>query len=506
MFSIATSAFSKILMSIKGLLTWALHGILLFIFFSATWYWRPRWLFSENIPTWFLEWIGIQYNPATDQWTITYFLVRYALLWWIVLALVLWACLGFYGLGRVLKDGRKWWLLSLGLLVWLILLSVMRHEGQADEPIRHAAMVSQATQWIFIFLFVVLVSAVAIPKHHILVALIAGMIFQGVLGIAQVALQHEVGIRWIDESWLKIGLYLYEFPLNPQQSGTSVLQSENVRYLRAYGITPHPNLFAGSVVMGLVASLWLWLQPRLRHVALWVTVIGGWALFVTFSRASVGGYTVGLIVFAILYGFSKQRWRQWRAALPFGILILLMVGTFWLIYRPLIEVRAGVGNEGATSLEQRSVAERQIYREQAVEMIDRQPILGVGIGNFAWYSRDFFKRDGVRLQGDVVHNIYYLIAAELGILGVGLTVLVLGNASWLIVQRWQQGILSPETIVLWVGCCAWLAIGWFEHFPWTLFTHQVLFWGAMAGALLPENNSMASTSIADKVVASLKTA
>jgi hypothetical protein len=263
-----------------------------------------------------------------------------------------------------------------------------------------------------------------------------------------------------------------------------------VRYLRAYGLTAHPNLLAGGLVMGLSAGLWMWRQPELRRMAAWTTTIGLWGVFLTFSRASVGGLLVGSVaVFAAWWIVGNSRMKWLGAGLRFSMVILLVGGTFYMVYRPLVDVRAGSGNEGEASLEQMSVQSRQVYKEQANIMIRENTWRGVGIGNFPWVSFHMLRDDprGLDLQGDHVHNIYYLAIAELGVIGGGLVLITLTIAGIVVVWHWRKQQLSVESIAVGGGVLAWLAIGWFEFFPWSLFTHQVIFWGAMAVVLMPSD-------------------
>jgi len=68
---------------------------------------------------------------------------------------------------------------------------------------------------------------------------------QGTVAIAQFALQRDLGL-----------LALGELPLNPAFEGITVLYARNQPWLRAYGLTAHPNLLGA-----ILAMLLLWLLP-----------------------------------------------------------------------------------------------------------------------------------------------------------------------------------------------------------------------------------------------------
>lgn len=461
-------------------ITLLMHVLIMGIFFCATWWWRPRWVYAAWVPSFVRDRLSQPSN--TDAYREVFF-ARYALTTFILILAILWILTWFRGIRKLVYDGRMWWLFSFGMLLVWIFLSI-----RPDIVVNVAVARSQAAQWVLVFIFVVVVSCNGPSPRMISFALVGGMVFHAVIGIAQVGLQHEIGVAWIDEHLLKVGINIFELRLNPEVSGVSVIQSEDVRFLRAYGLTAHPNLLAGGLVMGLLAGLWMWRQPEWQRLAAWTTTIGLWGLFLTFSRASVGGLLVGsVVVFAAWWMTDFCRRELVSSGLRFGVVVLLVGGTFYMVYRPLVDVRAGSGNEGETSLEQMSVQARQIYKEQAKIMIRDNMWRGVGIGNFPWESFHMLRDDprGLDLQGDHVHNIYYLAVAELGVIGGGLVSTTLAVAAIIVGLRWRKKQLSSESIALGGGVLAWLAIGWFEFFSWSLFTHQVIFWGVMAAVLMP---------------------
>ncbi len=452
--------------------TIATQALILFIFFCATWWWRPRLMLAEWVPDAIRDGLMSPFN--SDAYLEVYF-ARFAHTAFIILLVGLWAATLFRGL-RQLGD-RLWWVIGLGLLVFWIWLSV---DWAAVKP---AVARSQAWQWTLVFAFVLVVVSNGPPIRWITMAIVAGVIFQGTLGIAQVAMQRELGLSWIDENLLKLGVQIYEFRLDPAQSGVSVIQSGGIRYLRAYGITSHPNLLGAGLVMGLLTASWLWLKPEMRRTAAWVTALMLWALLLTFSRASMGGLIVGGVVIGVLWWCSKN-WR-WDAALGALVLAVLVGAVFYMLYRPLVDVRLGRGEEGAASVEGISVEARKVYIEQARTVIDDYPIRGVGIANFPWVSAQMIHDDprNLDMKGDYVHRVYLVILTELGIVGAILWGGTLGVSGWLLWRRWHYGQLSPEIIALCGGIVAWLAISWFEFFPWALLPYQVLFWGALAAAI-----------------------
>jgi hypothetical protein len=450
-----------------------LNGLILFIFFTSLWWWRPTWYVMDWSPfqNYFLSHID---TPQEDA----IFYARFSVTTFICLLAVIWIFSGFKGAWTLLNDVRSLWLLTLLSLVAMARLSVGWATRNSD--VAH----SYSVQWLLVFVFVVIVTAVKPKPKHVVIALSMMLVINAVIALAQDAAQSDIGIR---EYGLRYGIGLAEFPLEPEQSGESVIQSRGVRYLRAYGINSHPNLLAAGLVLGLMASLSLWRRHRFFAA---ITVLGFWGLLLTFSRASIGGLAVGLSVTIALWWLLN--YRNYKLVFRLFLTLLMTFGIFYIFYGDLINVRAGVGEEGFdATVETRSISDRQVYLEQARAIIGEHALKGVGIGNFPWESQLRIVNDPrqLALGGQNVHNSYLLALSELGAIGGLLFLFTLLTAGGIVLRNLRRDSLSVEASALAGGVAAWLAIGWFEFFWWSLLTHQVLFWGVIAVILIEEPNN-----------------
>lgn len=408
------------------------QGAVLLTWFTATWWWRAAWL------------------PMPDD---RLYFARFGFAGFVGVALLAWSLGGWRGLGGVMDGGRWVWVL---LLVQLALWA--RVSYGADVRNANVAL-SAATQFLVVVAFALSVLSSPPPTRWIIYTLAGAMVLQAGVGLAQVSLQQQLGISRLDVA----GLGIKELALDPHKPGVSVVGA--ARYLRPYGLSAHPNLLAGGLVLGLCA---LWGNLH-RRWALGALVVGLYALLLTFSRAAWGGLLVGCL-------FASLRPKP---ALPRGFLLIpATLLLFVLLHAPLITGRFDSGSAANPTFQTFSAASRAAYQEQAILLIRQNPLLGVGMGNFAWESARMFVNDPRDLRGDHVHNIYLLALAEVG--GVGF-VLFIGAVLVGLGMGWRNA--QPEQYGLWAGLVAWLAIGFFDHYPWTQFGHQLLFWGIFAALL-----------------------
>jgi O-antigen ligase len=299
------------------------------------------------------------------------------------------------------------------------------------------------------------------------------MFTQGMIATAQVLLQRPVGLS-----------ALGEFAIREGNRGLSLLLAGDLRLMRPYGLTIHPNVIGGYFAFALPVCIgWLFRRQVARRLTSWILIwaclaVGWWALLITFSRSALGGCLVGL-------GALASGWLRWPEQRPAGRQILALGGTlltvailYVILYSPFVIARAGVGGE-VTEL--RSVADRRIFTEIALDLIGRKPITGVGIGNFRAAAVGWLRANPqYALRPDHVHSVPLLIASELGLPGLILWGGLVGWSAW----RLWRSVPAPFASGLWAGGAALLAIGLLDHYPWTIFHFGLLSWvGITAGSV-----------------------
>ena len=148
------------------------------------------------------------------------------------------------------------------------------------------------------------------------------------------------------------------------------------------------------------------------------------------------------------------------------------------------------------SVNEEAINLRFFYNKMATEMIKEKPILGIGIGNFANYSREFpaYIRAAKKIANaggatgkeipewlyQPAHNIYLLIAAEIGIFGALIFIIF-------VLKKFLRAIkpIKPKELVDLIGPMPFvflglLIIGLSDHFSWTLQSGGLILWTALA--------------------------
>ncbi len=432
--------------------------------------WRSEWLIHAGILLTFAlipVWYRLPQSPIFAQLYVTRFLIFLPMLW----TIAFWLILRAPGLRALLHDRwRALWALALLLLaLWGYASLNWAFVGALYPDVGETA----ALQFGVSALFAVVVACAAPSPRAIIVVLALDLVWNSVITVAQAQHQGSIGL---------IGLG--EFPYRLNQPGVVILESGSLRWVRPYGLMPHPNLLAGALLVGLLALAgWIISGRRGQQIAgVLIFGFGFWALLLSFSRGAWGSLFVGGL--AILLFLRPQLRRiSVRLSLAAALALSLAVGLAFVIgYRPLLEARAGEGEE---LVELRSVSDRIVFTDLALRSIAERPILGVGIGNFPWRTSYYLAETSFDLRGDNVHNVLLSAAAELGMVGL----LLLLAAIFCGVMVVIKGLRAPPDdqraarLAFLAVFVALLGAGFFDHYPWTQIHFQVAWWGSLAAAM-----------------------
>ncbi len=264
---------------------------------------------------------------------------------------------------------------------------------------------------------------------------------------------------------------------DPRTPGVAVIEVIGVRWLRAYGGFPHPNIFGGWLVIGII-SLVMLLKERMikiwqKYVIFAFVTLFSLALACTYSRSAWIALVVGCITMGIsCIGFSKESFqRNWkRLALAF-VLILVSFGSVFFLRPNLVMSRA----QTTTRLEQKSVSERKQGIENALRILRERPLTGSGLGASALVVQ---RLDRAEQKPAIIpvppHMVPLLGVAELGLVGTGILMAILLLSAKLFKLRFQQLAFS-EKIANLALCFTLVPILVLDHYLWSYWSGKILF-------------------------------
>jgi O-antigen ligase len=228
---------------------------------------------------------------------------------------------------------------------------------------------------------------------------------------------------------------------------------------RAISTSTDPNVLGGLLILitTLTAAQLFDQKPLLPRVVLaGMVLLECLCLFLTYSRGSMLGLAVGLAVLAVV------RYRRLIPIMVAAALLLLLLPQTQAYVRHLIE-----------GLQQQDLATQMRLGEykDALLLIRRHPWIGVGF---------VATPEGSLYIG--VSNVYLLIAEEMGLIGLGAFLLILGVFFGQIRRAWAQTRRSAELGGIMLGLTASVAGmligGVLDHYFFNLsFPHSVaVFW------------------------------
>lgn len=281
--------------------------------------------------------------------------------------------------------------------------------------------------------FILLLSRLEIKKIYWPLVLSGAL--QGLLAISQFLNQQAFGHKFL-------GLVTRY----PWHLGTLIIETENGRWLRAPGAFNDPNLLGGFLALNLIMGCWLYATTRYRKILLSLLVIITAGLFFSFARGAGLALLVGLIIYLIS---SKKTWsRIWLPILSIGLTLLSLS----IIFSPLVFSRVNPNGR----LEQRSIQERVDQNQTAWLMFKQQPLRGVGLNN---YTYNLYQQTPGQpaYQYQEVENIYLLLLAELGLIGLGLFLILI-----IVISQTAFKNKNYQNLILLAIC---LLLGLFYHYP-----------------------------------------
>lgn len=295
------------------------------------------------------------------------------------------------------------------------------------------------------------------------------VLVQAMIGIEQILRQHSIGLTFLGES-----------ELDPAWNGVSIVSAGGIRFLRAYGLTDHPNILGGCLAFALVLfAAWCVYTSRGWGILSGVLfALGCLGLFLTFSRSAWLAFGAGLtLLLAFLVRLNQPMSIRIWFSLVLGSVLLLT--PFILQNAKFIRMRLNFNRSFEINpQETQSMGERELLNNAANEIFSAHALLGVGLGAYPTAMRGQYP--SFPLDYQPAHMTLLEAAAEIGILGA-LFYGFLMVSPWL--ALWMNHRQLQFTPLL-IGASALLlavsVVGFFDYYTWLLEPGRYWQWLAWA--------------------------
>lgn len=293
-----------------------------------------------------------------------------------------------------------------------------------------------------------------------------GILYSSLLAVAQFFLQHSLGgfFWWLGERTFTINtLGISRIALN-WSIGSIGLFDFGLK-IRPYGTFPHPNVLGGFLAVTLPLVIIqlsnypiVKLSNKKTLFSLTAIILGLVALILSFSRSA---WVVGALGISIMYYVLRK-----KAHSNYFPIILYTV--------PLILIALLIF-QGISPTDE-SVVVREQLNQAAIKLWQQSPIFGVGLGNFLVNLPEALPSRTVYFL-QPVHNIYLMVVAETGLVGLALFLLLIWKSIkglvLSIMEKNKKKSLIRNTYSL--PLLLILFLGLVDHYPLTLQQGQLLF-------------------------------
>ena len=292
-----------------------------------------------------------------------------------------------------------------------------------------------------------------------------------------------------------LGLHFFGEPVvSPLVLGVAKFSVRGVKFIRPPGLLPHANILAAYLFLSIGALSYFWLRKNnskhlgLKRIFLRDIFLSSLvfllllSLLLTFSRS---GWVVFIFFFSVLslalVAFRKFK-KYHSKVLALFLLSLLIILSLSFIFKDFLFVRTHF------DLKEKAISLRLVYQRMSLGLIKSHPIFGVGFSNYLSYlsRNNLWQKYGLKFTYlfQPVHNIYLLVASELGLVGL----LLFLSFLFLTLKGSVRKLLASENslavLIFFLVELGFLIWGLSDHFFFDLAQGSYLFWlntGILAG-------------------------
>lgn len=347
----------------------------------------------------------------------------------LILGLWFWENIGNWRLEIGNYAKRFWWIIT--IFLYLLVTSLLAQNSGAA-----------LYKFIKIIEFTLLSFYVAknrYPLSTIHYPLTGAIIYSSLIAIAQFLKQASLGgVFW----------WLGERSFNAFTPGIAKAVWGGRLIMRPYATFPHPNVLAGFILVSLILVGVRRQMSGVRRFLHWAAMaLGIVVIAISFSRST---WLVGLLalLFVIYLQFSKK-----KIIIPLFLVIVLCLASLSYL-APQFSTEEAIN-------------QRLQLIKVTISIIREQPLVGVGLNNFIPQLPKFWQNTGFTYWLQPVHNIFFLVVAETGLVG-------LGAFLWLLILTYRRLLITNNQLLITVLSVI-LILGLVDHYWLTLQQSQLLF-------------------------------
>jgi O-antigen ligase len=298
---------------------------------------------------------------------------------------------------------------------------------------------------------------------------LAGILSIGVIGESLLA-----AIQYTLHS--SVGGLIYFLGERTFNSGTPGIANASINgelILRPYGTFSHPNVLAGYLVITMLMIIFYLFPSKnklMKSLATTALFLGTSALLLTLSRVAITLWLLFILSF-LIWQIRRTFTKSAKSAIVSILIFVLLLFSAWFTFSQTLSPRFL-----QTALTEEAVVQRSALITVAWHMITMHPLVGVGLGNFLPALAIARSPLSLELYLQPVHNIFLLVAAETGLLGLSVFGWFTYSMYLKLLGRMRRSKTKSREILGMISLLTTLVIlGQFDHYLITLQQGQLLF-------------------------------
>lgn len=329
------------------------------------------------------------------------------------------------------------------ILIIVFLLLLIINITFSQSPLAGVYGLVKIIEYFLLTIFIVF-NLKKLSKNSIFISLAFALLFQSTLAILQVFNQGSLG---------GIFYYLGERTFTSSTPGIANASINGELILRPYATFSHPNVLAGFIIIYLLLALNV-LRNNNKLFYIFTILLSTVALLLTLSRIAIAlWFFYLLIIFGITmykkYKNTKLNVNKHNTVIVISIFLSTILINGQTVYQRFL----------TTSFLEESFIQRQELILKSFDLINKNPMLGVGVNNFYY---ELINTSIVQ----PVHNIFLLAFSQVGIL--------LGILFIYVFIKAINISLKKENLYLFLAALCIIVIGSFDHYFLTLQQGQLM--------------------------------